>query len=405
MRELEPNKNGHGTKRYSIAMVAACPFPVNYGSPAAIRELSETLSEMGHNVHVVTYPHGDNLSVGTARVHRVAQLRKWAGPQVGPSKEKLLLDFLLLLKLCHVIRKEKIEIIHAHNYEGGLAGVFARFITRRPLVYNAVNLMSDELHTYGFVKPRFLANWLAAALDWFVPIFPDHIIAVTQDLYDWHAKHGIAKERLTLVPCGVRPALFEGADAEKFRARYAIGSRPVIMYAGVNSAFQRIDYLLRAFTLVLKSEPSALLMIVSPIDNEPDLPDNLALAKSLGISDNVIFVSPHTLEDLPHYLAMAAVTVVPRPECPGHPIKLVNYMMAGKPIVCSTGSAKGITHMHDALLIPDHDWEKMGEAIVTLMRDAKLSEKLGANAKETVLNNLDWQILARKVEEIYTALL
>jgi 1,2-diacylglycerol 3-alpha-glucosyltransferase len=402
---LEPNKKGQAIKRYSIAMVAACPFPVNYGSPAAIRELSETLSEMGHNVHVVTYPHGDNLSVGKARVHRVARLGKSAGPHVGPSKDKLLLDLLLLRKLCHVIRKEKIEIIHAHNYEGGLAGVFAKFITRRPLVYNAVNLMSDELHTYGFIKPRFLAHWLAAALDWLMPIFPDHVIAVTQDLYDWHVQHGVAEERLTLVPCGVRPAMFEGADAEKFRARYAIGSRPVIMYAGVNNAFQRVDYLLRAFTLVLKSEPSALLMIVSPIDNEPDLPANLALAKSLGISKNVIFVGPHTLEDLPHYLAMATVTVVPRPECPGHPIKLVNYMMAGKPIVCFTGAAKGITHMHDAVLVPDHDWEKMGEAIVTLIRDPKLSEKLGATARETALNNLDWQILVKKVENVYAAVL
>jgi glycosyltransferase involved in cell wall biosynthesis len=177
------------------------------------------------------------------------------------------------------------------------------------------------------------------------------------------------------------------------------------MYTGVNNAFQRIDYLLRAFTLVLKSEPSALLMIVSPIDNEPDLPGNIALAKSLGISENVIFAGPHTLEELPHYLALAAVTVVPRPDCPGHPIKLVNYMMAGKPIVCFTGAAKGVTHMHDAFLVPDHDWEKMGEAIVALMRDPRLSEKLGTNAKETALNNFDWQILAKKVEEIYAALL
>ena len=42
-------------------MVAACPFPVNYGSPGAVRELALTLSEMGHNVHIVTYPEGQDL--------------------------------------------------------------------------------------------------------------------------------------------------------------------------------------------------------------------------------------------------------------------------------------------------------------------------------------------------------
>ena len=108
-------------------MVAACPFPVNYGSPAAIRELSETLSEMGHDVHVVTYPFGEDLSVGGAHVHRVRHWRKSAVLQVGPSKDKPMLDFLLVRKLCQVIREQKIDIIHGHNYEGGLAGVAAKF--------------------------------------------------------------------------------------------------------------------------------------------------------------------------------------------------------------------------------------------------------------------------------------
>ncbi len=384
-------------------MVAACPFPVNYGSPAAIRELSETLSEMGHDVHVVTYPFGENLSVGGARVHRIRHWRKSAGLQVGPSKDKPLLDFLLLRKLCQVIREHKIDIIHGHNYEGGLAGVAAKFITRRPFVWNAVNLMSDELHTYGFIKPRFVADWLAAALDWFVPLFPDHIIAVTRELYDFHAQR-VPKEKLTLVPCGVKPAMFEGASPEKFRAKYNVGARPIVMYTGVNSAFQRLDYLLRAFTIVLAAEPSAMLLIVSPLGEEADRETNLALAQSLGISDSVLFIGPHTLDELPDYLAMADVTVVPRPDCPGHPIKLLNYMMAARPIVCFAGAAKNVTDKHDALLVPDHDWETMADAIVTLLREKELAAKLGANAKQTVLDSLDWQILAKQVENVYASL-
>ena len=98
-------------------MVAACPFPVNYGSPAAIRELSETLSEMGHDIHIVTYPHGQDLTVGQARLHRVARNRRYRAPSAGPTGDKLFLDFLMLAELCRVVWREKIEIIHAHNYE------------------------------------------------------------------------------------------------------------------------------------------------------------------------------------------------------------------------------------------------------------------------------------------------
>ncbi len=391
-------------KQLSIAMVAACQFPVNYGSPAAIRELSETLSEDGHKIHVVTYPDGQELSVGTAQVHRVGRSRAAAGLRVGPSFQKPWLDFLMLLKLCEVVRRENIDIIHAHNYEGGLIGVLAKFITGKPLIYNSVNLMSDELHTYG-VMPDFLAKACAGVLDWFVPIFPDHIIAVTQELYDWHLNHGVPASRLSLVPCGIKPAMFGRGDSRKLHAQYSIGNRPVVMYTGINNAFQRVDYLVRAFPSVLREEPTAVLMIVSPIDNEPNLPANQALAQSLGIAEHVIWVGPHTLEELPDYLALASVCVVPRCECPGHPIKLLNYMIAQKPIVCFAGAAKGITHMREAWVVPDHDCEQLAQGIVGLLRDRGLAEKLAATGRETVLRDFDWRNLAKTVESIYASLL
>jgi 1,2-diacylglycerol 3-alpha-glucosyltransferase len=386
-------------------MVAACPFPVNYGSPAAIRELAETLSEIGHNIHIVTYPEGEDLSVGNARLHRAGKIDRSQSTQAGPSVRKLWIDLLLVIKLVRVIWSEKIEIIHAHNYEGELAGVIAKFCTRKPLIYNAVNLMGDELGTYGFIKPVFVAKWLAAALDAFIPMSPDHIIAVTQELYDWFLRRGVKSNRVTLIPLGVRPELFENADPSALLNKYEVGSRPVIMYTGINSAFQRVDYLLRAFTVVLKAEPSALLMIVSPLSNEPNYAANVELADSLGISQNVIFAGPHQLDELKDYLAMASVTVVPRPECPGHPIKLMNYMLAAKPIVCFAGAAKGVRHLHDAYIVPDHEWEKIGEAIVTLLRDPALAKRLATQGHETVLNNFDWRMLAKKVELIYASLL
>src|SRR5260370_20696218 len=167
----------------SIEMVAGCTVPVSYGSPGGIRELTETLSEMGHDLDVVTYGEGDDLPVGNAQLHRVRKFNS-GGHQVGPTRHKLLVDILLVIKLCQVIRSEKIEIIHAHNYEGGLAGIFAKFVTWKPLIYNAVNLMTEELISYWFIKPAFLAKWLATFLYWFFPIFPNHIIVVTQELYD-----------------------------------------------------------------------------------------------------------------------------------------------------------------------------------------------------------------------------
>ncbi len=387
-------------------MVAACPFPANHGSAASIREMSDTLTDMGHNVTIVTYPIGqESIRVRRAKVRRTGPFQPETNAKVGPSADKFVLDFKLLKLLCRVIREEQVDIIHAHNYEGALVGIMAKWITRRPLLYNAVNLMSDELAGYKFIRPAFIANWLAAALDWFIPIFPDRITAVSPDLKDWFVQHGVRESKVDMVPAGIEPDLFDNPQPEKFRDQLPIKGRPVVMYTGVLNAFQRVDYLLRAFAVTLREVPDALLLIVSPLVSAANEREHQQLATELGITDSIIWIAPHELADLPSYLALADVTVVPRPECPGHPIKLLNYMLAGKPAVTFAGSAKGVRHLHDAYIVPNHDFEGLGRGISALLKDKALAAEIGANGRATVLNDFDWRNICRKIEHIYDELL
>src|SRR6266480_4649613 len=403
-KRASSTRNGAG--RYSIAMVAACPFPANYGSAASIREMSDTLSQMGHAVHIVTYPAGQkDIVVRHAKVHRTGPFRPETNAKVGPSREKFLRDLALLRLLRRVIQRERIDIIHAHNYEGALIGVMAKWITGRPLLYNAVNLMSDELAGYRFIRPAWLAHAIAHGLDWFVPIFPDHITAVSPELKQWFVKRGTAERKVDMVPAGIVPEMFDNADPEKFRRRHRFNGRAIVMYTGVLNAFQRIDYLLRAFAVVSRQQPDALLMMVSPLVSESHRTEHKKLADQLGISDAIMWIAPHSLDDLPSYLALANVTVVSRPECPGHPVKLLNYMLAGKPIVCFEGAAKGLRHLHDAFIVPNHDCEALGKGIITLLKDRALAAKLGANARATVLATFDWRQICAKIERIYDSLL
>jgi 1,2-diacylglycerol 3-alpha-glucosyltransferase len=394
------------TGGYSIVMVAACPFPANHGSAASIREMSDTLTDMGHNVHIVTYPFGqEDIRVRRAKVHRTAPFRPESNAKVGPSTDKFFLDFQLLRLLCRVIRRERIDIIHAHNYEGALVGIMAKWMTRRPLLYNAVNLMSDELAGYRFIRPAWLAHGIARALDWFIPIFPNHITAVSPELKDWFVDHGVPARKVDMVPAGIEPEMFDNPAPERFRQQYQINGRPVVMYTGVLNAFQRVDYLLRAFAVALQAKPDALLFVVSPLVNSAHEEEYKRLAAQLGISRSIVWVAPHALADLPSYLALADVAVVPRPECPGHPVKLLNYMLAGKPVVSFAGGAKGVRHLHDAFIVPNHDYEALGRGIVTLLNDRALAAELGANARATVLAEFDWRQICRKIEHIYDRLL
>jgi len=368
--------------------------------------MSDTLSDMGHNVHIVTYPMGqEDIRVRRATVHRTAPFRPETNAKVGPSPDKFVRDFQLLRLLSRVIREEQIDLIHAHNYEGALVGLMAKWLTGRPMLYNAVNLMRDELAGYRFIRPAWLAHGLARGLDWFIPIFPDHITAVSPELREWFIEQGVSPARIDMVPAGIEPELFDHPEPEKFRDHYPINGRQVVMYTGVLNAFQRVDYLLRAFAIALREKPEALLLVVSPLVSETHEREHRQLAAELGISDSVIWISPHSLADLPSYLALADVCVVPRPECPGHPVKLLNYMLAAKPVVSFAGGAKGVRHLHDAFIAPNHDVEGLGGGIVTLLNDRALATRLAANAHATVLAEFDWRQICRKIERIYDQLL
>ncbi len=392
-------------RKYRVLMIAACPFPANYGTSGCIKEMCEVMGDRGHEIHVLTYPYGDGSPVRSVTLHRVPHLGWSREIAVGPTLQRPLFDLLMVFKAIHLAWKYKCEIIHTHNYEGQLIGICAKVLTWRPLLYNAINTMADELLSYNAIKPVFIAKGLARFLDWFAPRISDHILTLTSDLKDILVSWGLPKDHITVVPAGVQLEMFSNADPLRFRKIWNLGSSRTVLYAGTIDQFQRVDILIDAFSRLGPECADVLLLIVFPFARRERKEELAAQAQKLGIADRVRFVDEHPLEDLPDCLALADVAVVPRPQCPGHPIKLLNYMAAGRPIVVSAGGAKGIRHLENGFIFPDHDAAGLAQGITTLLHDRELSARLGTAARQTILEEYDWRILAQKIEGIYAGML
>ena len=388
-------------------MVAACPFPANHGSAASIREMSEALVRLGHTVHVVTYPVQDDIPIDPGVIiHRVrAPFIKPGQVKVGPAYQKFFYDPLMILKLLWTIRRYKIDVIHAHNYEGALIGWFGKVLSRRPMLYNAVNSMTDELPSYNFIKPKRLAVWLGRILDRIVPFTGDFITVVSDDLRNFLIDKGVPESRVRVVPAGVNLDMFSHGNGAEIRARHGLGQRPVVVYTGALESFQRIDYLLMAMQAVVHQCPQAQLLMVGNIANPERREHYKALAAGFGIADHVTFLDSVPLRELPNYLAAADVAVVPRPECPGHPVKLLNYMAAGKAIVSFQGGAKGLLHMYNGYLAADHDTHALAKGVIFLLEHRDLAKVLGTRARATISGNFDWETLARGIAVTYRMIL
>ena len=385
---------------YSIAMVAACPFPANHGTPAAIREMSQELARRGHNVRVVTYPLSDDISIKGVAIHRVRQVGTNHAVTVGPSYQRLAFDFLLVFKLIQVVRRHRVEIIHAHNYEGALVGGLVGRLTGLPVIYNAINTMIGELPSFGFIRPQALAVGLAKFLDYVTPRMADAVIADTAELRRFLLERGVAAERVTTINSGVWPEMFASGDAARVRDRFGFGTAPLVTYTGTFDEFQGVDYLLAAFRLVQQRAPSARLLLVGSTINSTQRMKYLRMARALGIAAQVT-VTTATLEELPDFLAATDVAVVPRPESSGIPTKLLNYMAAGKAIVSFEKSATILENGTTGRLIATPSAECFAEGILALLGDPDLRRSLGQNARDTIAGRFDWPSIVKQIEALY----
>lgn len=391
-----------------VVMVAACPFPANHGTPGAIRELALHLVNQGHEVHIVAYPQCEDIPVEGLHIHRVkVPFFIKPGPIViGPSFERVVYDMLLVPKLIKVIKKEQIDVIHAHNYEANIAGAMAKLFTGKPLIYNGVNTMEDELPSYRFIRPDGLARWIGRMLDYIVPRMSDLIMVLSDELRDLLVDHGNSKDKVLVVPPGVELEWLASGDGAKVRTKLGLDDdTSMVLYTGALEAFQRVDYLIRAMALVIKQAPSAKLVIACNVKNEKAQRLYSELSQELGISEHVIFVDSVPLEELPDYLAAADVTVVPRPSCPGYPIKLLNYMAASKPVVSFAGSAKSLCHGYSGYIATNDDVDDLANGIAMFVNNPEVGVAMGARARESLEGVFDWSTLAKGVAESYRQLI
>ncbi len=377
---------------YRVAMVAACPFPSLRGSQVLIRELAERLAAAGHAVHVVTYSTAQHIvPVDRIAIHRVPKLPGlWTAHPLG--WQKLILDLLLVYQLYRVVRRERIQVIHAHNFEGPVIAYLVRLLTGVPVVYHAHNALTDELPCY-FRSSRWrrTARRIGAAIDRRVAAWADCSIALSDRLGAFLAVRGAAG-RVTVVPPAV--GMMRGGDPAPARSK----SEPVIMYAGNLDPYQDLQLLLDAFERVRLVLPSARLIIVTHEATGLDATQRVAgLGARAGVSVRVVPTFAAALG----LLRRADVVVCPRSSWSGFPIKVLNYMSLGRPIVHARASAHPIRHGVSGLLFDDGDAAALASQVVRLVEDPALAARLGRQARVTVRQRHAWPRVLPRVVEVY----
>jgi glycosyltransferase involved in cell wall biosynthesis len=400
MAPREP-ANGRPTSRaaLTVAVIAACPFPARRGTPVRIQRLAEELTRRGHRAIVVTYHHGIGEADPAVDVRRIRSVRSYRKLGPGPTYRKLLLlDPLLTVKLAKILHQERVDVIHAHHFEGLVVGAAARLGRAIPMVFDVHTLLTSELPHYPMpLTPVAVKRLVASAADRRLPRWADHVAVVTERI---RAKllemKAVPESRVSLVPNGVETDLFALPGLNGTAAPH----RPTLIFTGNLAPYQGIDLMLTAFRRVLEHRRDARLQIVteSPFDDyEP-------LARELGVSGAIDLVQAPFAE-IPGLLAGADIAVNPRVDCDGIPVKLLNYMAASKPVVSFVGSAPGLRHQETGWLVPDGDIDGFAQGALTLLDNREMAGRLGRNARRFVETEHSWAKSTELCEEIYYRLL
>jgi len=121
------------------------------------------------------------------------------------------------------------------------------------------------------------------------------------------------------------------------------------------------------------------------------------LATRAGVSLRVLPTFAATVCEL----RQADVVVCPRGTWSGFPIKVLNYMAAGRPIVHARSSAHPIEDGVSGLTFADGDTRALSQRIVCLLRDSELAARVGRQARAAVRERYSWPIVLPQILDVY----
>ncbi len=351
-----------------VLLLAPQPFFVERGTPIAVRLLAETLCAAGHEVDLLTYHEGEDVSFPGLRVLRIPRLPLVRGVPIGFSWKKLVCDAALVFAFLRLARPGRYQVIHA-----GEETVFpAALVARRrgaALVYDMDSDLSDQLLGRRPLL-RGLRGVLEAAERWALRR-ADLTLAVCPRLAD--------KARALAPGARVRvledAALGEGCagPAEDLRALAGAGDA-LALYVGNLERYQGIDLLLEALALVGADLPLTLVVVGGA---PRDVERYRGRAADLGLGSHVRFLGPRPVRALGGLLAQADILVSPRVQGENTPMKIYSYLASGR-CTLATDIASHTQALDDscALLAPPEP-AALAVALRRLAADAGLRETLG----------------------------
>ncbi len=373
-----------------IAMAVSFPLHEISGTPIHARTIARLLKQNGDEVFVVATENrlSPKIIKDTLDGISIYRLPLWLSP--------LLLAVLLAWQRPQAISVQAQGALAAVALPAALLGI--------PLVYEVHGLFRDEMtHANGGRLPwwgRFydLAERLALPLVRRVVVLSEKV----RQVYVQELK--VPAPRVAMFYPAVHFTQFQnlkdlpGVRSLKARCQ----GHQVVMYAGSLHQAQGVDLLAQAMPRVLAALPRVKLIIIG---DEPKDEYRRLLEKISPFRDRVIILGYQPPDEIPSYLNLADVLVIPRPDLPLNrvsPRKMCEYLAMGKAVLATdVADFRSVFAQYDAGLVTDCTASGLAEGLIRLLKDGDLRRELGNNGREAARRHFDFETVIHRYREIY----
>ncbi len=365
------------------------------GQYVHISELQAAFRRRGHDLYEVAPGGRDEVAFG-GEARGLSLISK-----LVPNGMREILEWgyngVSYLALQRAVHAYDPDVIYERYALGNVAGIMAARRFQLPLLLEVNAPLAEERGRFGGLTfPE-----AAQKLETFICRQSNQVLAVTEVLKAKLVEAGAPADRVVVIPNGIDPRQFN-ADQPVLEAKRRLGldGKIVLGFTGFCRPWHGLDRVVRLMARRDDVLSDAHFLIVG---DGPACPGLLDLAKDLDIPDRVSVTGVVPRDRLPAHIAAFDIALQPDVTSYASPLKLFEYMALAKAVVAPNRAnirevvADGVS----ASLFPPEDEEAMGEAILRLVVDPGLRERLGRGARARIESRpYTWDHNAERIDRI-----
>jgi glycosyltransferase involved in cell wall biosynthesis len=409
---------------YTIQNVGGIDFSRDIGDTVPVKNTLLGLQRAGHTVHCATLK-GRSVRL-SEDVSRIMESRDLSLQLTGSKPFKLFesgirriqrelglpyfafFDSYRFFEACSQLLT-RYQLCHEHNglFCAGTAMACSRLKVPYILTFSADPLL--ELDLVG--KPlKGVHAWVAAYQAKYTYRQARKILCVSEAAKQHLIERwGVEPGKIVVMPNGVDLQVFAPVyDPQKARDWLGMDAAPVVSFVGSFQFWHGIDGLVASFPQVLAAYPTARLVLVGDGPARSMIEEKIK-EMDLGASVTITGLVPQA--KIPEILSAVDVAVVPYPKLPKElwfsPLKLYEYMAAGKAIVASRSGQIGevLEDGYNGILFEPGNWKELSDILVRLLKNPGERERLGKNARSQAVERHSWDQYVARVEAVYRSVL